>query len=87
MWRCMPMMMIAWMLTGCASGPTPIPTRLPPPNLTTPCPGLSAPASARPGDLLANHVATARLYHDCKARQRALAAWALNPGPTGGGHE
>lgn len=73
----------ALILTGCASGGPPmpdLPKRLPPPNLTTDCPDLPQPRSARGADLLDNHVQTAELYHECRERQRALAEWARNDG-------
>ena len=38
-----------------------------------PCPDLPAPASGKSGDLLANHVAVAKLYQQCRARQQGLA--------------
>lgn len=73
----------ALILTGCASGGTPMPdvsTRRPPPNLTTPCPDLPPPRSARGADLLDNHAQVAESYHSCRERHRALAEWAKNDG-------
>ena len=83
MYPTMPALLSALILTGCASGAQPMPDvskRSPPPNLTTPCPDLPPPRSARGPDLLVNHVETAALYHDCRARQKALADWAGNGG-------
>ena len=68
-------------LTGCASGWLPtMPARQPPPVLTTPCPDLPQPRSARGADLLDNHVQVAERYHECRERHRALAEWAKNDG-------
>ena len=71
----------ASMLTGCASGWLPMSApRQPPPALTTACPDLPPPRSARGADLLDNHVQVAELYHECREKHRALAAWAKNDG-------
>lgn len=78
--KIMPAMLASvWMLTGCVSGATLMPaasTRRPPPNLITPCEDLPPLRSARGADLLDNHVQTAELYYDCKARHKALSDWA-----------
>ena len=71
----------ASILTGCASGGLPtMPARQPSPVLTTPCPDLPPPRSARGADLLDNHVQVAERYHECRERHRALAEWAKNDG-------
>ncbi len=76
---CRPLLLLlsAWMLTACASGvpPTAASWRPPPPPAQDlqPCPELPEPASGRAGDLLANHVAVARLYQACRTRQQGLA--------------
>ena len=67
-------------LTACASGPPPIeatariPT--PPPVLSADCGALAEPTGPTLGDLLRDHVAVARQYHECRARHRRLAEWA-----------
>ena len=69
----------ASMLTACASGPPPIEaTRLPtpPPALAADCGALAEPTGPTLGDLLRDHVAVARQYHECRARHRRLAEWA-----------
>ena len=38
-----------------------------------PCPDLPDPASGKAGDLLADHVAVAKLYQQCRTRQQGLA--------------
>lgn len=79
--RMLALLTSALILTGCASGAQPMPdvsTRRPPPSLTTPCPDLPQPRSARGVDLLDNHVQTAAQYHECRARLKALADWADN---------
>lgn len=80
--RTMPALLIlsASILAGCASGPTPMPARLPPANLTTACPELPPPRSARGADLLDNHVQVAELYYGCREKHRALAEWIKNDG-------
>lgn len=83
MYRLILMTLIALGLTGCVSGAQLTPTapkRYPPPNLTAQCQALPDPASAKGTALLANHVAVARLYHECKDRHRGLAEWAANDG-------
>lgn len=47
----------------------------PPPSLISPCPDLPSSADADLNSLLANHVAVAGLYHECKARHDGLADW------------
>lgn len=69
----------ASMLTACASGPPPIEaTRLPTPPaaLAADCGALAEPTGPTLGDLLRDHVAVARQYHECRARHRRLAEWA-----------
>lgn len=76
--------LIALMLMGCASGVPPMPAvskRYPPANLITPCPPeLPQPATGKGPDLLANHVETAKLYHECRVRLEGLAGWVANDG-------
>ena len=71
---------VAWMLTGCACGRAPIEARAhlptPPPSLTADCGALAEPTGPTLGDLLRDHVAVARQYHECRARHRRLAEWA-----------
>ncbi len=78
--------LVALTLTGCASGPppmpAPLPLRLPPPHLTQPCPELLQPASGLLMELLANHIEVAQQYQLCREQLRTLAEWALTaPGP------
>ena len=69
----------ALMLTGCASGPPPMPggwtVPSPPAALVQLCPALPAPESGRLSDLLANHVEVAGQYHACQARHAGLVRW------------
>lgn len=85
------MILVAWMLTGCASGPQPMlapsPPRLAPPNLTTPCQELAQPSSGQLMELLANHIEVAQQYQLCRERHRALSEWAQPPPRIGGGDE
>lgn len=64
-------------MTACAFGPPRIvaKTTMPAPSAQdmTDCPELALPTSGRAGDLLANHVETAKAYHECRARQAGLA--------------
>lgn len=70
-------LLLASTLTACASGVPQTAASLtlpdPPAQDMQPCPDLPDPASGKAGDLLANHVATAKAYQECKARQAALA--------------
>lgn len=68
---------VAWMLTGCASGvqPTPVPTLRPPVTEMEACSPLPPPTSGRLNDLLTNHIATAKVYHQCRDRHQALILW------------
>lgn len=68
---------VALTLTACASGwtPTPVPTLNPPVSEMEPCQPLSPPLSGQLNDLLTNHIATARLYHQCRDRHQALIDW------------
>ena len=67
------------MLTACASGGP----RTLAPKLTVPehlkairdSPPLPQPKSAGPADLLENHIAVARAYHQCRDTHRALTDW------------
>ena len=73
-----PLLLIAAsMLTACASGapPMPIPKLHPPAAEMQDCSPLEQPASGRMQDLLANHVATAREYHLCRANHQGLVDW------------
>lgn len=68
----------ASMLAACASGPQPMlaPRLLPPASLTQlPSEELPPPTSGRLPDLLANHVETARLYHQLRERFTGLVQW------------
>lgn len=73
----LPLLIAAWMMTGCASGtpPTLAPILLPPQNLMQPCPRLTTPASGAMTDLLTNHLMTARAYHQCRDRLQGLVDW------------
>lgn len=76
--KTIPLLLIAALtLTACASGapPMPIPTLNPPAADMTDCPPLEQPASGRTQDLLANHVATAKEYHLCRAHHQGLVQW------------
>ena len=75
---CKPWLLIAALtLTACASGapPMPTPTLNPPQADMADCPPLEQPASGKTQDLLANHVATAREYHLCRAHHQGLTDW------------
>lgn len=78
------MLASALALTGCGFGGRPmpdLPRRVPPANLTTPCPAdLPMPRSARGPHLLVNHMEVAESYHECRERHRALSDWAKNDG-------
>lgn len=71
------LMIAASMLTACASGVPPMQTlKLDPPMTDMQdCPPLAQPASGQMQDLLANHVATAREYHLCRALHKGLVDW------------
>lgn len=80
MWKPMLLLTLALsMLTACASGTPPIVGSLPvapPPTTMRPC--ASPPASLQTGsraELLANHVAAMKAYHDCVAANQAKADW------------
>lgn len=64
-------------LTACASGGprTMAPTLAPPAARMAPCPPLPQPASGSLTDLLANHVAVAKVYHQCRDRHQGLIDW------------
>jgi hypothetical protein len=53
----------------------PGPTLLPPADKMAQCPTLPQPASPNLTDLLANHIATAKAYHECRDRHQALTDW------------
>ena len=77
MWKNLLRLLPVWMMTGCALGTTPIVAQLslpqPPAADMQPCPELPPAESGKAGDLLSNHAAVAKLYHECKARQQGLA--------------
>lgn len=64
-------------LTACASGGTPIAAQklTAPEHLKMACPDLPQPPTGKTQDLLANHVAVAKTYHQCRERHRGLADW------------
>jgi len=73
MWpkRLLPLL-LAWMLTGCASCMPPS-TALPmPASLRQPCPPLTKPADGTAGAVLRWAADTALAYRECADRQRAL---------------
>lgn len=71
------MLFAVLMMTACASGvpPTQAPTLTPPEEELAMCPALPQPASGKLTDLLANHIATAEAYHQCRDRHRGLIEW------------
>lgn len=76
--RSIPLLLIAALtLTACASGAprTMAPTLTPPEADKVECPPLPQPASASMTDLLTNHVAVAKQYHQCRDRHKALTTW------------
>jgi hypothetical protein len=78
MWKPMLLILIAWTLTGCASGPpqTPGIFRPVPAHLVADCPPPPpAPEKFTGAHLLDNHVRAMRAYWDCRAMQRDLAEW------------
>lgn len=91
--HCLLLFVIAvWMMTGCASGgrrtpmmipasmpslPVCLPRPMPPAALTQGCEALPPPTGAGLPELLANHLAVARRYHECRDRQMGLADWVL----------
>lgn len=68
---------VALTLTACASGrtPTPAPTLSPPASEMVACSPLPPPESGQLNDLLTNHIAVAKLYHQCRDRLQALIDW------------
>ena len=80
------LMTAALMLTACASGAPPmqIPTLYPPASEMQRCPVLPMPQSSAMTDLLTNHIAVTRAYHQCKDRHQGLVDWLEKTrGPTG----
>ena len=71
------MLFVVLTMTACAFGPPPMqaPTLTPPEEEMAMCPALPPPASGRLTDLLANHIATAEAYHQCRDRHRGLIDW------------
>jgi uncharacterized lipoprotein YmbA len=67
----------ALMLTACASGtqPTQMPSLLPPGSEMQQCEALPLLQSGRMQDLLANHIAVAQAYHQCRDRHQGLVQW------------
>ena len=65
------------MLTACASGPppTPMPELYPPQSEMQVCEALPPPTSGALTDLLINHLAVARAYHQCRDRHQGLIDW------------
>ena len=65
------------MLTACASGKTLIaaPKLGAPESLKAECGELPPPQSGKTQDLLANHVAVAKAYHQCRDRHQGLVDW------------
>jgi hypothetical protein len=79
-------MIAALMLTACASGAPPmqIPTLDPQASDLALCPALPMPQSGAMTDLLDNHIAVAKAYHQCKDRHQGLVEWLEKTrGPTG----
>lgn len=68
---------VALTLTACASGapPTQIPTLFPPASDLQLCPSLPMPPSGAMTDLLDNHIAVTKAYHQCKDRHQGLVEW------------
>lgn len=64
-------------LTACASGsqPTTTPRLTPPQSAMQACPALLPPMSGQMTDLLANHLAVAQAYHQCRDRHWGLIQW------------
>ncbi|WP_425438697.1 hypothetical protein [Propionivibrio dicarboxylicus] len=52
-----------------------MPILTPPAADMEPCGPLPPPASGMIGDLLTNHIAVAKAYHQCKDRHRGLIDW------------
>lgn len=71
------LLIAALTLTACASGGprTTAPTLKPPEADKAECPPLPQPKSGSLTDLLANHVAVAKQYHQCRDRHKALTDW------------
>ncbi len=67
----------ASMLTACASGtqPTRAPTLLPPESEMQLCPALPPATSGTMTDLITNHIAVAKAYHQCRDRHQGLVEW------------
>jgi len=64
-------------LTACASGtpPTQTPSLFPPESEMQLCPALPMPQSGALTDLLTNHIAVTKAYHQCKDRHQGLVDW------------
>lgn len=64
-------------LTACASGTQPMqtPTLSPPESEMQQCEALPPPQSGMMQDLLANHIAVAKAYHQCRDRHLGLVQW------------
>lgn len=67
----------ALILTACASGAprTPAPMLTPPETDMQPCQALQQPVSGQINDLLSNHIAVAKAYHQCRDRHQGLINW------------
>ena len=64
-------------MTACASGsqPTREPTLIPPQYEMQACQELPPPQSGAMTDLLTNHIAVAKAYHQCRDRHQGLINW------------
>ena len=74
-------LIVASMISACASGPPPIkaPKLLPPASLTElPAERLPLPQSPGLDDLLQNHIETARQYHRLRQQLRGLVEWMVS---------
>ena len=71
------MLAVTLTLTACASGKprTPGPTLTVPEADKAPCETIPQPKDGSQTELLANHVMTAKLYHQCRDRHQGLINW------------
>ena len=73
----LPLLLVVLTMTACASGPQPTqaPILLPPQSEMQECPELPPLQSGIMTDLLTNHIAVAKAYHQCRDRHRGLVQW------------
>lgn len=73
----LPLLLVALTMTACASGTqqTRAPILLPSQSDMQECPELQLLQSGIMTDLLTNHIAVAKAYHQCRDRHRGLVQW------------